>query len=355
MFKILMVQESPCIRNVKTALMLKEKGHQVDGAVTVSKAADRLNLKQHKPYYNEYKIDSYPDLVELGKEYDIVHVHNGPDRLGALAFATGKPVVWDCHDLVSSLEIEDPRGNDLILEVSLYKGADGVVFASPGFADYCATTYGSTKAQPLVSYNLPSRYMLYGKKKKLGEDYIHIVYAGSLSDKPGNHRNFLDEFKELLSLFPNVKLHIYPAVSPVTKKDGIGTKMEKHSLQSYADLEKDFGGRVAFYDPVSPFDLISELSQYDYGWMPFKSQGKFTELFIPNKLYEYTAAGLAIITRKFKTVDLETQGWNNIILYRSLQEIKELQKPEAPTLGFKYFECQYKDYLGLYKRITSRS
>lgn len=343
MIKILFLQEIPCIRTIKTALMLKNQNYLVDCACFISKHDSRYNLKGIIPFNNEFLIENKFELLDLFSNYDLIHFSNAPDRIGLLASAGNKPIIWDIHDLVSSLKINDPRGNDEILEFFLYKKAAGNIYASPGFKDECLSLYGKINKDELISYNYPSKLMINNQKKEklsLRDNFIHLVYAGSISTEKNNHRNFDNFFKELLNLNSNIKIHIYPATSP--KTSNLNDKnLSLNVLNSFED-------RLIIHETVSPFDLISELSQYDLGLLPFKPSDKFSKLFIPNKIFEYGAANLNILTYHypyFKNL-IKVQNTN-------LQLPKEVYLGEIVNKNLE-FESQFLLYDSFYKSILEK-
>jgi glycosyltransferase involved in cell wall biosynthesis len=70
-----------------------------------------------------------------------------------------------------------------------------------------------------------------------------------------------------------------------------GTKYVRY-LENFA--EQIAPGRVTFHPPVAPLDIVSEISQYDVGFFPLPPKNYNYLLALPNKLFEFIAAGLAV-------------------------------------------------------------
>lgn len=351
--KILFVQEIPEIRSIKTSLMLRERGHKVDCVTTAALSDFRNDLKEIKPFDSEFTIKDKFKLPGVFEGYDLIHFHNAPDRIGLIALAGNKPVIWDCHDLVSSLGIKDPRGNDEILEYFLYHKSAGNIFASQGFKSWCEENYTKSKVRGIVTENYPAKWMIPNKglpKKSEKDGKIHIVYAGSISDEKENHRYFYPLFRQLVNLSDQIVLHVYPAISPRAAKLELGQKIVIDQFNFYNIPAES----LIIHAPVSVLDLVKELSQYDYGILPFNTAYPFTQLFTPNKLYEYSAAGLKILSQEYKTVKEVSKDWDNIIYYEKIDQslLEKLQdkdifvKPIIPN-----FEDQYEQYIKFYKEI----
>ena len=351
--KILFVQEIPEIRSIKTSLMLREHGHHVDCVTTAALSSFRNDLGGIKPFNSEFTIKDKFHLPGIFEGYDLIHFHNSPDRIGLITLAGDKPVIWDCHDLVTTLDIKDPRGSDEIIEFFLYHKSQGSIFASRGFKNECEEKYTKSKTPSIITENYPAKWMIPKEKlPKLSDKdkKIHIVYAGSISEERENHRFFYPLFKKLTSLSDQIVLHVYPAISPRATKLKVGQQIVLDQFNFY----KIPSDTLIIHKPVSVIDLIKELSQYDFGLLPFNKAYQFTQLFTPNKLYEYSAAGLKILSQHYETVDEVSKDWENIIYYdridgsllKQLQNHSQLKIPIVPV-----FEDQYKQYLKIYEEV----
>jgi len=53
--------------------------------------------------------------------------------------------------------------------------------------------------------------------------------------------------------------------------------------------------RVTFYPPVAPQDIVQEISKFDVGFFPLPPKNYNYLIALPNKLFEFIAAGLAVV------------------------------------------------------------
>jgi glycosyltransferase involved in cell wall biosynthesis len=82
------------------------------------------------------------------------------------------------------------------------------------------------------------------------------------------------------------------------------SRYELHFLSTnqkakYVDYIRDLAGKIApgrvtFHPPVAPFEIVSEIAQYDVGFFPLPPKNYNYLVTLPNKLFEFMAAGLAV-------------------------------------------------------------
>lgn len=279
---ILFVQEAPCIRNYKMATALRSRGHRVSLAYTKARLSQMYKSLSDDVYNECIQLKSHPHLWDISKNYDIVHCHNEPDVLTVSALAGDTPVVHDAHDLIS---LRHP-GNENVafFEGIANRGAAGRVHPTHYQAEEAKRLYGF-EGPTLIFHNyvseadLPKRFL-----PKLSEQdgQVHIVYEGGTGRN--NHRDFSSLFIELDS--QGINIHIYPA----------------HYNDELAHLFSEYDN-IHYYQPVSPKRIMEEMTQYDFGIIPFnieKGNKRFLDLSFANKLFEYLAAGLPVITSHLK-------------------------------------------------------
>lgn len=273
---ILFVQETPCIRNYKMAKALRSRGHRVSLAYTRSPLSQAYKDLNDDVYTKCLRIRNNCHLWDISKDYDIVHCHNEPDVLTVAALAGDAPVIHDTHDLISLRANNDT--NLTYFEGIANRGASGRIYSTPYQMDEAQKLYG-VNGPSLVFYNYASESDL--PKEKLPkcsekDGNIHIVYEGGISF---GHRDFMDIFTELSTY--EINIHIYPS---------------KYNQQiAEAFLNNPF---IHYYQPLSPKVIIGQMSRYDFGIIPFnleKSNKRFLDSTIANKLFEYLASGLPVI------------------------------------------------------------
>lgn len=276
--KVLFAQTAPCIRNYKTARALIARGHQVSLAYTLMPLSQMYQGLSDEIYHECIKINGRRDLWDLTAHYDLVHCHNEPDWLTVSALAGDAPVVHDTHDLISLREREDK--NVAFFEGLANRSAQGRVYTTPYQEQAAREIYG-VKGPSLVFYNytsasdLPQRLL---PKLSANDGQIHIVYEGSIGGTL--HRDFINVFVGLAQR--GIQVHIYPA------------RFKPEFVEQFSPYP-----RIHYNQPVSPQTIMQEMSQFDVGIIPFnleKGDKGFLDSTIANKLFEYLAAGLPVLT-----------------------------------------------------------
>lgn len=275
--QILFVQDSPCIRNYKMASALRSRGHHVALAYTGKRLSERYPGLSDDTYNECVCLVDHRHLWDLSRNYDLVHCHNEPDMLTVAALAGSAPVVHDTHDLISLRSDGDPKL--AYFEGIANRGTAGRIYTTPYQLEEARKLYG-VNGSSLVFYNycaaadLPKRFL-----PKLSENdcRTHIVYEGGVGGSA--HRDFSDVFTQLA--VSDVDVHIYPATYD---------PKQARAFSGYPQIH--------YNQPVSPKKLMEEMSQYDFGIIPFnleKGNKRFLDSTIANKLFEYLAAGLPVM------------------------------------------------------------
>ena len=138
-----------------------------------------------------------------------------------------------------------------------------------------------------------------------------IVYEGFLSSN-GSHYDLRGIFRALAA--EGLEVHIYPS----------------RDNSDYRALADEVPG-IFYYSHLAPEKLFEEIKQYDFGWTGFKDTLNTVHLgtVMPNKLFEYIACGLPVISFPHKALRnfLETQRMGLVIdTVYGLAE--QLQSPE---------------------------
>ena len=280
---ILFVQEAPCIRNYKMATALRSAGHHVTLAYQKARLSQMYKGLDDGVYNASIRLQGIRHLWDLSKSFDIVHCHNEPDVLTVAAIAGDAPVIHDTHDLISLRSSGDQ--NLSYFEGVANRGAAGRIYTTAYQQDEAKRLYG-VEGPSIVFHNYASRSDLpqkYLPKLSKNDGCVHIVYEGGIG---GNtHRDFNQLFFELGK--KGIHIHIYP------------TFYDKHMADLFSNHEL-----IHYYQPVSPKQIIQEMTQYDFGIIPFnleKGNKRFLDSTIANKLYEYQAAGLPTIASPLKS------------------------------------------------------
>lgn len=149
---------------------------------------------------------------------------------------------------------------------------------------------------------------------------------------------------------------------------GEGDYLEK---LSYLANELDLEHRIEFISWV-PFEKLSEiLSRAHIGLVPFIRDG-YTDLMLPNKLFEYIALGIPVVVARTKAIqdyfdfddtclaffnpgDEENLSRVLLDLYKNPSKRKELAKNAMKAYQTRYrWEIMRKKYLGIYDTLLGQ-
>jgi len=216
---------------------------------------------------------------------DAIHAHD----LDALppcwlaAALRGVPLVHDAHELW--VELPSLVGRRVIRGVwsaiarTLIPRCDAVITVADGIAQEMARRYG---VAPVVVRNLPPR----GEppapqplREKLGcaADAPLLIYQGGLLPGLG-----VDRAIAIMEHLPGAHLVIIGG-------GPLGDALRQQAAQSPAS------GRITFLPPVPFGELAAFTAAADVGLFLGESEGLNLRLALPNKLFEYIAAGVPVV------------------------------------------------------------
>jgi len=312
---ILFYQPSPCIRNRKQAAALRHKGHRVTLAYSVATLEQVYGIPDDEVYSATVKVPSPYNLWEIMNDYDLLHIHNEPDIQTVQALenpARAVPLVHDTHDLMTHKN----SGNAILMPYALYMEhkanaySDGRVYATAGQLIYALQQYRIDTAASLVLMNFTSQDDLPDKRlPKLSETHggFHIVYQGGISAN-GSHRDYRELFQQIAAL--KLHIHIYPVFECAEYQ-----QLDRHNKY------------IHYHEKTRPDELLTQLTQFDAGIICFnilhERQRPAVDLAVPNKLFEYMAAGLPVISKDLKTLHSLIDQYQCGIIFETAQDIKD--------------------------------
>ena len=278
---ILFVQNRPCIRTNKIAMLMKQKGYKVYLLYTEAPTVDKS--KEYEEIYNQvFTVWTQAEIVEFvnRSEFDILHCSNAPDCLGALLVNSNKPMVYDCHDM-ESLQGKNSLAI-LTLEHIVNTQSEGVIYTSDGVKDIAIKKFGREDKDIFVLENMIMKQLdrkNYSKlSKKDGE--IHCVYEGGINGKDINSDRYFENIWNKI-VAEGIHIHFYSQ-----SDEHYCLELEKKSKYLHYEGNK------------STKELVSEMTKYDCGLAVFNvnsSNQVFLETGTANKMYEYINAGLPVL------------------------------------------------------------
>jgi glycosyltransferase involved in cell wall biosynthesis len=308
--RVLFLQRQPCIRTLKYAKALR---HVLDGKVSISLAHMGHNLSALYGYGEEYfnsisrkkgeSIDSFVSKAITDTRPDIIHSHNAPDFLTIAATKVSEniPVIHDTHEVLSvhrsgyfSWDNDESISRFTSEEKEANERSDARIYATDGIRSYIQHKYHVDEHNDLVFLNYVSRrYLPESFRKKASEEdgQIHIAYVGSITSLlKESHYYLLDIFRQLAS--HRLHIHIHPASNLITR-----------SNRAYKELAtKD--QFIHYHRHMDRRRLLRQLTKYDYGWAGLNAakNTEHLEIALPNKVIEYVACGLPVLTFPHKTI-----------------------------------------------------
>ena len=221
----------------------------------------------------------------LGR-FDVVHANDFTTLPAAwlTARATGARLVYDAHELYAQEEASMPaayRAFIHALEGPLARRADAVVTVSPPLARELEDTLRLARP-PLVVLNAPAREEIDETERRVGP--LRAVYQGALA--PG---------RPLGDLFAAVESA--GAVELTVRVAGADLEALRRDVAA-----RGLAARVEIAEPVPPERLVAALAGQDVGVIFNRPRSGHYDVALPNRLFEYMMAGLAIVAPRLPAV-----------------------------------------------------
>jgi len=216
--------------------------------------------------------------VVLRERPQLVHCNDyNTAWIGVAAKLTiGSRFIYDAHELWPDRNLRpEPRAWLLACEWLFTRVADRVITTSPGYADVMAGRYRIPS--PLVVRNIPEARGGAAERRSNGTPLA--LYFGAVTRNRG-----LEEAIRALPELPRLRLRL---VGP----DAWGFRAELAGLAERLGVED----RVELWEPVGVEEGRRVISQADVGLALIQPSCLSYELTLPNKLFEYTAAGVPIL------------------------------------------------------------
>jgi glycosyltransferase involved in cell wall biosynthesis len=214
----------------------------------------------------------------------LVHANDYNTMWIALAakLLCGSAIVYDCHELWADRNRRPEWRPWLVACEALFvRLADATITSSPGYAAAIAKRY--RVRPPLVVRNIPAQDRQRPRRNEINPSAGRaplVVYIGGLMPGRG-----LEPAIRAAALVPELRLRMI----------GPGHDSYRAALARCA-IDAGVGDRVELRPAVAPSTVIDAIADADIGLMLIEPICPSYELTLPNKLFEYVAAGLPILS-----------------------------------------------------------
>jgi glycosyltransferase involved in cell wall biosynthesis len=301
---ILFVQPQPCIRALKYAEGLSKTHPRIRLSFAYSgKTLTELYGQGNECFEAWFALGDNPvtELLNIVDTCDVnlIHSHNGPDTLTNLCidlFGREIPIVHDIHDLMSArkttyedgLNRKGKEPNWREEERQAIERSDGVIAVSDEIFNIVRRQgYRLPEITHVYANYIPERFIpktVPQTDGNIAHRPIRIVYEGFVSSN-GGHYDLRTIFRAVAA--EGIEVHIYPS------RDNL-------DYQTLADTVPN----IVYHPSLAPEKLFEEITQYDFGWAGFDDTLNRVHLdtVLPNKLFEYIACGLPVISFPHKAL-----------------------------------------------------
>lgn len=233
-------------------------------------------------------------LVIIGKRADYYHAHN---TMFLLAMYLSSKIhqgkyIYDSH------EVQWEKGRiQAYLEKLFIQRVDKVINVSEGRAKIQSDRYNLPDSKISIMANYP---VVKGNKteiKQKSDEELHCIFSGGFNLEDNRLDNLVLAIKEI----PKIEFSLL----------SFGYGKSRYKLLEIVKILK-ISDRVKFLPLVTPDKVIEAISSYDFAVNLLANHKSLISYKYPsiNKMYEYLAAGLPVLTSKLPSfiADFENEG-----------------------------------------------
>lgn len=275
---LILVQYRPAVRLYKWAVTLQKMGHEVTVCYTEPPVEgliwDRFNMVE---FTSIHSFSGYNYYISFNPGLRISHT-------------AATKVIQAVGDLrtVGAVESSKTRNEMINLNASFKN-----VFISETQRDFAVKEMMIDPGKCHVVENGIIDEFIGERKPKIKSDRLMLVYQGTITDVV-NHRNIAQQLIDIANE-NDCEIHIYPS-----------------SISTY---ETYIHKHIFIHSTVSPYELVSELSQYDAGLI-LVNNDRVGNMCLPNKFHEYIAAGLPIISPRWNEMEKANDQYECVYFLR---------------------------------------
>ena len=248
--------------------------------------------------FTTYRLVFLATFVARGRKLgaDVVHAHDAAMLLpGALiARLTGACLVYDSHELATGVEYRSGLWERLVhlLEAALVPRCAAVITVSEGISERLQQRY-ALRTRPTVLRNVCDLPMPPPDGKRLrarlgiGLDEPLVLHQGSAAPGRG-----CDVLIRAVAAMPGVHLVLLGAADDANAADLVALARTEAADQ-----------RVHVLESVALEELLGHTAEADVGVSLLSDSCENHRLALPNKLFEYLAAGVPVVTSSLPELD----------------------------------------------------
>ena len=217
----------------------------------------------------------------------------------------GVPLIYDCHELWPDRNGRPEWRPWLIACEALFvRLADATITASPGYAQAIASRY--RVPPPRVVRNIP-RASLHAPGRNGNRTAPVAVYLGGVMPGRG-----LEQAIQALRLAPQLRIRVI----------GPGRAPYRASLERMARAA-GVADRLEIREAVPLSEALESIAECEMGLMLIQPVCRSYELTLPNKLFEYAAAGLPILASDLPVIGavVRSEGIGEVVPADDIERI----------------------------------
>lgn len=265
--RILHVSTRMDVRALKQALIMLDRGHEVEYAAPESGFGFGYNRFTVAYAWGDH--DQLRRIVERSSA-DVIHVHSDPNWLVPLVkqAAGRRPVIHDVHDPESMRTGQAPDKD----EVEAYK-VDGIIHVSERCREYAERAFG-VHPKTIINYSMVPR-MLFGSSP--APNFNAIAYEGGLTS--------LEEDGNGLAYYRNMHYMVHQFIA-----EGFQVSLFAAGRDELDMSYDQMGALVTRHLPYAT--MLTGLRLHGFGFVGAPVINPLIRAAMPNKLFEYISQGL---------------------------------------------------------------